>query len=224
MVLDRVLCIVMCSILCLALVFSLGVVFSKKYKELMWLCNYCQVVLLLSAFVNAVAIMYMYMNKRALYIFSYFNFKCSNIGGIICVACAVIFVLFYNKRIKKRKCEMCARFILDTMPGRKMSIAADCSSGIICKEEATNRRSELENKAKLCERIDQINYINTINVTINIICITLLIVLCVYLNKQGNILWMDFSNIIIAYSIIALSPTLIMEIALTVGSIEKYIK
>ena len=93
-----------------------------------------------------------------------------------------------------------------------------------CKEEATNRRSELENKAKLCERIDQINYINTINVTINIICITLLIVLCVYLNKQGNILWMDFSNIIIAYSIIALSPTLIMEIALTVGSIEKYIK
>lgn len=119
---------------------------------------------------------------------------------------------------------MCARFILDTMPGRKMSIAADCSSGIICKEEATNRRSELENKAKLCERIDQINYINTINVTINIICITLLIVLCVYLNKQGNILWMDFSNIIIAYSIIALSPTLIMEIALTVGSIEKYIK
>ena len=50
--------------------------------------------------------------------------------------------------------EVAARFSLDAMPGKQMSIDSDLRSGLIDKDEARRRRRVLENESKLNGSLD----------------------------------------------------------------------
>jgi flagellar biosynthesis protein FlhA len=53
-----------------------------------------------------------------------------------------------------RVAEVAARFTLDAMPGKQMSIDADLNAGVIDREEAKKRRSKIENEADFYGAMD----------------------------------------------------------------------
>ena len=54
----------------------------------------------------------------------------------------------------QRVAEVAARFTLDSMPGKQMSIDADLNMGIISQEEAKSRRAEIEKEANFYGAMD----------------------------------------------------------------------
>ncbi len=54
----------------------------------------------------------------------------------------------------ERVAEVSARFVLDALPGKQMSIDADLRSGLIDKDEARRRRRDLERESKLHGSLD----------------------------------------------------------------------
>ncbi len=81
------------------------------------------------------------------------------VGGSYVVG-AVIFAILYilNKTVitsgTSRIAEVAARFTLDAMPGKQMSIEADLNAGLINEEEATARRHALRKEADFYGAMD----------------------------------------------------------------------
>ncbi|HIC96872.1 MAG TPA: flagellar biosynthesis protein FlhA [Aquificaceae bacterium] len=81
------------------------------------------------------------------------------VGGDVVVGLIVflIFIVINFIVITKgaeRVSEVAARFTLDAMPGKQMSIDADLSAGIITEEEARRRRGQLEKEASFYGAMD----------------------------------------------------------------------
>ncbi len=75
------------------------------------------------------------------------------VGFIIFVIITVVqFVVITNG--SGRIAEVAARFALDAMPGKQMSIDADFNAGLIDEEEARNRRRELQKEADFYGAMD----------------------------------------------------------------------
>ncbi|MFN7064576.1 MAG: flagellar biosynthesis protein FlhA [Aquificaceae bacterium] len=74
------------------------------------------------------------------------------VGGDVVVG-LIVFLIFIAinfiviTRGAERISEVAARFTLDAMPGKQMSIDADLNAGLITEEEAKRRRSQLEQEA-----------------------------------------------------------------------------
>jgi type III secretion protein V len=68
------------------------------------------------------------------------------VGGVVFVVIAVVQFIVIAKG-SERVAEVGARFTLDGMPGKQMSIDADLRAGLITKEEAKHRRAELEQES-----------------------------------------------------------------------------
>ena len=75
------------------------------------------------------------------------------IGLIVFIILVVINFIVITKG-SGRVAEVAARFTLDAMPGKQMSIDADLNSGLITEDEARTRRKEIENEADFYGSMD----------------------------------------------------------------------
>lgn len=80
-------------------------------------------------------------------------------GGNLVVGLVVFLIITVVQFIviakgSERVAEVAARFSLDAMPGKQMSIDSDLRSGLIDKDEARRRRRVLENESKLNGSLD----------------------------------------------------------------------
>jgi flagellar biosynthesis protein FlhA len=75
------------------------------------------------------------------------------IGLVVFIILVVINFVVITKG-SGRVAEVAARFTLDAMPGKQMSIDADLNSGLISEEEARNRRKEIEQEADFYGSMD----------------------------------------------------------------------
>ncbi|MEL6877328.1 MAG: flagellar biosynthesis protein FlhA [Pseudomonadota bacterium] len=80
-------------------------------------------------------------------------------GGNIVVGLVVFLIITVVQFIviskgSERVAEVCARFSLDAMPGKQLSIDSDLRSGLLSKEEARAKRSELEQESRLYGSLD----------------------------------------------------------------------
>lgn len=75
------------------------------------------------------------------------------IGLIVFIILVVINFVVITKG-SGRVAEVAARFTLDAMPGKQMSIDADLNAGLISEEEARNRRTEIEDQADFYGSMD----------------------------------------------------------------------
>ncbi len=74
--------------------------------------------------------------------------------GIIIFLILVVIQFVVITRGQNRISEVTARFTLDALPGKQMSIDADLSAGIISNEEAKTRRKELQDEAQFYGSMD----------------------------------------------------------------------
>ena len=87
---------------------------------------------------------------------SFGNFVVGNnyaIGFIVFVILVVINFVVITKG-SGRVAEVAARFTLDAMPGKQMSIDADLNAGLIDEEQARSRRKEIESEADFYGAMD----------------------------------------------------------------------
>src|SRR5690606_37153823 len=75
------------------------------------------------------------------------------IGFVVFVILVVINFVVITKG-SGRVAEVAARFTLDAMPGKQMSIDADLNSGLITEKEARQRRREIEQEADFYGSMD----------------------------------------------------------------------
>ncbi len=80
-------------------------------------------------------------------------------GGNIIVGLVVFLIITVVQFIviskgSERVAEVCARFSLDAMPGKQLSIDSDLRSGMLSKDEARKKRSELEQESRLYGSLD----------------------------------------------------------------------
>ncbi|NLN19617.1 MAG: flagellar biosynthesis protein FlhA [Firmicutes bacterium] len=81
------------------------------------------------------------------------------IGGNYVVGFVVFLILVVIQFIvitkgAERVAEVAARFTLDAMPGKQMSVDADLNSGVISQEEARRRRQEIQQEANFYGAMD----------------------------------------------------------------------
>ncbi|MEM9420301.1 MAG: flagellar biosynthesis protein FlhA [Planctomycetota bacterium] len=75
------------------------------------------------------------------------------VGGVVFLVIVLVQFIVIAKG-SERVAEVSARFTLDAMPGKQMSIDADLRGGMITPEEARNRRQSLERESKLYGAMD----------------------------------------------------------------------
>jgi len=74
--------------------------------------------------------------------------------GIIVFIIVIIIQMVVINTGSSRIAEVTARFTLDAMPGKQMSIDADLNSGLISEQEAKSRRQELQDEADFFGSMD----------------------------------------------------------------------
>jgi len=74
--------------------------------------------------------------------------------GFIIFAIIIIVQFVVITKGAERVAEVAARFTLDAMPGKQMSIDADLNAGIISESEAQNRRQEIQKEADFYGAMD----------------------------------------------------------------------
>ncbi|MBU6494753.1 MAG: FHIPEP family type III secretion protein, partial [Burkholderiales bacterium] len=75
------------------------------------------------------------------------------VGGVVFLVIAVVQFIVIAKG-SERVAEVGARFSLDAMPGKQMSIDADLRAGVISSDEARHRREMLEQESQLHGAMD----------------------------------------------------------------------
>jgi flagellar biosynthesis protein FlhA len=75
------------------------------------------------------------------------------VGTVVFVLLIIINFVVITKG-SGRVAEVAARFILDAMPGKQMSIDADLNAGLITEEQARDRRKRIENEADFYGAMD----------------------------------------------------------------------
>ncbi|NLZ53295.1 MAG: flagellar biosynthesis protein FlhA [Thermoanaerobacteraceae bacterium] len=86
--------------------------------------------------------------------FGNFVVKGNALVGFIIFAIIVIVQFIVITKGAERVAEVAARFTLDAMPGKQMSIDADLNAGIISENEAQNRRMEIQKEANFYGAMD----------------------------------------------------------------------
>ena len=75
------------------------------------------------------------------------------VGGVIFLIITIVQFMVITKGAE-RIAEVSARFALDAMPGKQMTIDADFNAGLISPEEAVKRREELQRESSLYGSMD----------------------------------------------------------------------
>lgn len=116
----------------------------------------------------------------------------------------------------ERVAEVAARFTLDAMPGKQLSIDSDLRSGLIDKDEAKRRRRALEQESKLHGSLDgAMKFVKGDAIAgIVIILINLLGGLAIGVLQQG----MEMSAAITKYSILTIGDGMVAQIPALLGA------
>ena len=118
----------------------------------------------------------------------------------------------------ERVAEVAARFSLDAMPGKQMSIDSDLRSGLIDKDEARRRRRMLENESKLNGSLDgAMKFVKGDAIAgIIIIIINLLGGLTIGVLQQD----MTLSDATVKYSILTIGDGMVSQIPALLGAMS----
>jgi type III secretion protein V len=136
-------------------------------------------------------------------------------GGNLVVGLVVFLIITVVQFIvvakgAERVAEVAARFTLDAMPGKQLSIDSDLRSGLIDKDEARRKRRELEQESKLHGALDgAMKFVKGDAIAgIVIIVINLLGGLAIGVMQQG----MDLSGAMVKYSILTIGEGMVAQI------------
>jgi type III secretion protein V len=136
-------------------------------------------------------------------------------GGNLVVGLVVFLIITVVQFIviakgAERVAEVAARFTLDAMPGKQLSIDSDLRSGLIDKDEARRRRREMELESKLHGSLDgAMKFVKGDAIAgIVIIVINLLGGLGVGVLQQG----MSVSGAMVKYSILTIGDGMVTQI------------
>jgi type III secretion protein V len=142
-------------------------------------------------------------------------------GGNLVVGLVVFLIITVVQFIviakgAERVAEVAARFSLDAMPGKQLSIDSDLRSGLIDKDEARRKRRELELESKLHGSLDgAMKFVKGDAIAgIVIIIINLLGGLGVGVLQQG----MDMSAAAVKYSILTIGDGMVAQIPALLGA------
>ncbi|HAG91651.1 MAG TPA: flagellar biosynthesis protein FlhA [Bdellovibrionales bacterium] len=86
--------------------------------------------------------------------FGHFVVGDSYVVGLVVFVILVVINFIVITKGSGRVAEVAARFTLDAMPGKQMSIDADLNSGLISEDDARKRRKEIENEADFYGSMD----------------------------------------------------------------------
>ncbi len=75
------------------------------------------------------------------------------VGGVIFLIITIVQFLVITKG-SERIAEVAARFALDAMPGKQMTIDADFNAGLISPDEAVRKREDLQRESSLYGSMD----------------------------------------------------------------------
>jgi flagellar biosynthesis protein FlhA len=149
--------------------------------------------------------------------FGYFVMEGSVVIGVIVFGILTIINFVVITKGSGRIAEVAARFSLDAMPGKQMSIDADLSSGIINQEEAKKRRKELEDESTFYGAMDGANKFVRGDAIAGL--------LITFINFIGGILIgtvqkdMTFSQALHTYTILTIGDGLVTQIPALIVSI-----
>ena len=142
-------------------------------------------------------------------------------GGNLVVGLVVFLIITVVQFIviakgAERVAEVAARFSLDAMPGKQLSIDSDLRSGLIDKDEARRRRRALEMESKLHGSLDgAMKFVKGDAVAgIIIVVINLIGGLAVGMLQQG----LDFGTAIHKYSILTIGDGMVTQIPALLGA------
>ncbi len=142
-------------------------------------------------------------------------------GGNLVVGLVVFLIITVVQFIviakgAERVAEVAARFSLDAMPGKQLSIDSDLRSGLIDKDEAKRKRRELELESKLHGSLDgAMKFVKGDAIAgIVIIVINLLGGLAVGVLQQG----LDMSTAMLRYSILTIGDGMVSQIPALLGA------
>jgi type III secretion protein V len=143
-------------------------------------------------------------------------------GGNLVVGVVVFLIITIVQFIviakgAERVAEVAARFTLDAMPGKQLSIDSDLRSGLVDKDEAKRRRRHLELESQLYGSLDgAMKFVKGDAIAgIVIIVVNLLGGLAVGMLQKG----MNLAQAIETYSILTIGDGLVMQIPALLGSI-----
>jgi len=144
-------------------------------------------------------------------------------GGNLVVGLVVFLIITVVQFIviakgSERVAEVAARFSLDAMPGKQMSIDSDLRSGLIDKDEAKRRRHALESESKLNGSLDgAMKFVKGDAIAgIIIIIINLLGGLAVGVLQQS----MTLSGAMVKYSILTIGDGMVTQIPALLGAMS----
>ncbi|MBC7957563.1 MAG: FHIPEP family type III secretion protein [Cytophagales bacterium] len=144
-------------------------------------------------------------------------------GGNLVVGMVVFLIITVVQFIviakgAERVAEVSARFTLDAMPGKQMAIDADLRAGMIDKDEARRKRSDLERESKLHGSLDgAMKFVKGDAIAgIVIIVINLLGGLAIGMMQQG----MDFHHAMVKYSILTIGDGMVSQIPALLGAMS----
>ena len=144
-------------------------------------------------------------------------------GGSLVVGLVVFLIITVVQFIviakgSERVAEVAARFSLDAMPGKQMSIDSDLRSGLIDKDEARRRRRVLENESKLNGSLDgAMKFVKGDAIAgIIIIVINLLGGLAIGVLQMG----MPIGEAAVKYSILTIGDGMVTQIPALLGAMS----
>ena len=144
-------------------------------------------------------------------------------GGNLVVGLVVFLIITVVQFIviakgAERVAEVAARFSLDAMPGKQLSIDSDLRSGLIDKDEARRKRRQLEQESKLHGSLDgAMKFVKGDAIAgIVIIVINLLGGLAIGVMQQG----MDLGAAMVKYSILTIGDGMVAQIPALLAAIS----
>ncbi|MDI6604128.1 MAG: flagellar biosynthesis protein FlhA [Thermoanaerobacteraceae bacterium] len=131
------------------------------------------------------------------------------VGLLVFIIIAIVQFIVITKGAE-RVSEVSARFTLDAMPGKQMSIDADLNAGIITDKEATNRRRKIQEEAKFYGSMDGASKFvkGDAIACIIIMVINILAGLVIGITMKG----MDITQAVNTYTILTVGDGLVSQI------------
>ncbi|MEM7283720.1 MAG: flagellar biosynthesis protein FlhA [Pseudomonadota bacterium] len=136
--------------------------------------------------------------------------------GIVIFAIITVIQFIVIAKGAERVAEVSARFTLDAMPGKQMSIDSDLRSGLIEKEEAKRRRTLLEKESQLNGALDgAMKFVKGDAIaSIVIVLINLVGGLTIGVMQRG----LDFGTALSSYSILTIGDGMVAQIPALLGA------
>ena len=138
------------------------------------------------------------------------------VGGILFLIITLVNFIVIAKGAE-RVSEVAARFTLDAMPGKQMSIDADLRAGIINMEQALHRRSQLQRESQLYGAMDgAMKFVKGDAIAgIIITLINIIAGFIIGILQRG----MDFSQALQVYSLLTIGDGLVQQIPALIVSV-----